>query len=164
MSLEIGNLAAHGGYGVTDAALFLEGHLSPKQHTTLSPVYQTLYHYEPAESINLPRSVQDAIDCEATIRTLQSLNEGLDRPLKERQIALENATIIREKYSKISWDVEAVATFDTDPGVVFRLTQVKELTHKIVEYDRQRKGQVGKEKRGMVECLIQHAAMLTSFC
>lgn len=43
-----------------------------------SNIFQELYHYRPYVYVTMPSKLLEAIDCEATIKTLRSLNEGLD--------------------------------------------------------------------------------------
>ena len=90
----------------------------------------------------MPRKMLEAIDCEATIKTLKSLNEGLDRPLVEKGQALEHINIIVQKYPKLKGEA-----FDTNLDIVRRLGWVKTLTETIVEYDRQKSGKWMKDRK-----------------
>jgi hypothetical protein len=59
----------------------------------------------------------------------------MNRPLLERQQALENVEILRAKYPKLSGE-----DFDIDTDVKRRLDLVKSLTQRIVEWDRKTAG------------------------
>ena len=81
-------------------------------------------------------------DGEATIKTLKPFKEGLDRPLVEKQQALENVDVIVAKYPKLLKD-----EFDLDADVVRRVERVKALTDMIVRYDRKKSGQASEGRR-----------------
>ena len=112
--------------------------------TYLEPmnIFEELYHYRPTVYVTMPNKMLEAIDCEATIKTLKSLNEGLDRPLVEKQQALENVDVIVAKYPKLLKD-----EFDIDADVVRRVERVKALTEMIVTYDRKRSGKASEVRR-----------------
>ncbi|KAH7360871.1 hypothetical protein BKA65DRAFT_547583 [Rhexocercosporidium sp. MPI-PUGE-AT-0058] len=105
-------------------------------------IFEELYHYRPTVYATMPTKLLEVIDCEATIKTLKSLNEGLDRPLVEKQQALENISIVVEKYLKLPKE-----DFDTDPDVIRRVDRVKDLTEMIVIYDRKKSGKASEGRR-----------------
>ena len=94
----------------------------------LYDVFQDLYHFSPGDFMSAPRKLRDTINCEVTIRTLNTVNSGLDRPILERQTALEHIETIRNKYPKLTGD-----NFDDDSDVKRRLLVVQEFTRKIVQ-------------------------------
>jgi cell division protein FtsB len=141
--IENGNIAAHGGNGKADAALFQRDVLSKKEQSTYWVVFKALYTTSPDVYGALSPKYLEVIDHEATIRTLKVLNGSLDRPLKERMLALGEIDILKGLHVKMDDDVK----FDADQEVDRRLGLVREWTQKIVEYDRQRDGRGSKEDR-----------------
>jgi hypothetical protein len=143
-AIERGNAAAHHGNGEADAALLslITGETSTG---ALSAVFKNLYRYEPNSYIQSTKpNIREAIDCQATIRTLKSLNRGNDRPLKERQSVLDNFAIIMEKHQKAKM-LDGEQDTATREDLERRLATVKEFTAKIVEYDRRRTAKVDKK-------------------
>jgi hypothetical protein len=141
--IENGNIAAHGGNGTADAALFHGDFLSKKERSTYLVVFKALYTTSPDVYGALSPKYLEVIDHEATIRTLKVLNSSLDRPLKWRMLALGEIDILKGLHVKI----DNKAKFDADEEVDRRLGLVREWTQKIVEYDRQRDGRGSKEDR-----------------
>jgi hypothetical protein len=87
------------------------------------------------------KKMHKLIDCEATIRTVTVLISK-NRPLKQRQLALDNCDIIRTRYEKLTRE-----EFEKDEDVERRLARVMELTEEIVEADRvQRSAGYGTKK------------------
>lgn len=141
--IENGNIAAHGGNGKADAALFQGDFLSKKERSTYWVVFKALYTTSPDVYGSLSPKYLEVIDHEATIRTLKVLNGSLDRPLKERMLALGEIDILKGLHVKLDND----AKFDADQDVDRRLGLVSEWTQKIVEYDRQRDSRRSKEDK-----------------
>ncbi|KAG4441091.1 hypothetical protein IFR05_003445 [Cadophora sp. M221] len=100
--------------------------LEPEQ----SNIFEDRYHYRPAVYVTMPTKLLEVIDCEATIRTLKSLSDGLDRPLIEKQQVLKNVSTVVDKYPKLP-----KGEFDTGVDVIRRVDRVKALTEMIVIYD-----------------------------
>lgn len=136
----IGNAAAHGGRGEADMMILLGNRIPKKKSHTHTAIFKELYRHEPSVYKTLPRMLKEAIDCEATIRTLKPLNVGMSRPLVERQQALENVEILCAKFPKLSG-----ADFDKDVDVKRRLDLIKSLTKNIVEWDRKIDGKRAKD-------------------
>ena len=86
--------------------------------------------------------MQEAMDCDATIKTLFVLNSSL-RPLKERETALIDIDTIKTKYGKLSKE-----EFEADEDITRRLARVKVLTNNILEADRKRHDGNGGGKGG----------------
>ncbi|KAL2074855.1 hypothetical protein VTL71DRAFT_8634 [Oculimacula yallundae] len=107
-----------------------------------SNIFEELYHYRPSIYATLPSKMLEVINYEATIKTLKSLNDGLDRPLQEKQQALENISVVLQKYPKLPRD-----EFDTDAEVSRRVERVKALTEIIVQYDRKKNGKTREGRR-----------------
>ncbi|PVH78779.1 hypothetical protein DL98DRAFT_655828 [Cadophora sp. DSE1049] len=115
------------------------GYAADASESEPTNIFEELYHYRPTVYITMPSTMLEAIDCEATIKTLKSLNEGLDRPLVEKQQALENVDILVAKYPKLLKE-----EFDTDADVVRRVDRVRALTEMIVSYDRKKSGKASE--------------------
>jgi hypothetical protein len=141
--IENGNIAAHGGDGKADAALFQKDFLSKKERSTYWVVFKALYTTSPDVYGALSPKYLEVIDHEVTIRTLKVLNSSLDRPLMERMLALGEIDILKGLHVKMDDD----AKFDADQDVDRRLGLVREWTQKIVEYDRQKDRRGSKEDR-----------------
>jgi hypothetical protein len=130
-SIEKGNEAAHHAMGEADAVLFQINTLSTEAKDRLTIPFTELYRASPEEYASLPKKMRLVINCEATIRTLNVLNEG-SRPIAQRQHALDQIQILHSKYAKLSKE-----DFDTDEDVSSRLARLVALTKEIVEEDRQ---------------------------
>jgi hypothetical protein len=83
--VERGNMAAHEARGVADMMVLLRNRISENKYHTFATVFETLYRPKPAVYKTLPNKLKEAIDCEASIRTLRPLKEGMNRPWLERQ-------------------------------------------------------------------------------
>jgi hypothetical protein len=133
--IKSGNAAAHHGIGSVDASLFQGDILCnvPKAaKQNFIRTFNDLYKSEPANHGSMPSKMVEAIDCEATIRTLVVVSN--QRLVKTRQVAMEDLDFIKAKYGKLTREA-----FGEDKDVVWRLGRLKELTEDIVESDRQRK-------------------------
>jgi hypothetical protein len=75
--IENGNIAAHGGNGKADAALFQADLLSKKERSAYWVVFKALYTTSPDFYGALSSKCLDVIEHEATIRTLKVLNGSL---------------------------------------------------------------------------------------
>lgn len=129
--IERGNEAAHGAMGQADAILFHGDILSAEARGRLSVPFTEVYRSKPGDYSSLSPKMKQVIDCEATIRTLNVLNEG-SRPITQRQHALDQIHILQKKYAKSS-----KKSFETDEDVKLRLERLIALTKEIVEEDRQ---------------------------
>lgn len=159
-TIEEGNGAAHAGDGIADAALvcripesIIDGwdwQATPNaEFHSLNEVFESLYHSAPATYLQRTAKnpmLREAIDLQATIRTVKSLNNGVDRPLKEKQSAMDAFELIMKRYNRAMQDGREL-TEDEDMEVWRRLKALREFTKVIVEYDRRMKAkEVGKEK------------------
>jgi hypothetical protein len=130
-----GNAAAHHGMGSVDATLFQGDILSNtwkavKRNFII--VFNGLYRSKPANYGSMPSKKMEALDCEATIRTLVVVSN--QRLVNTRLVAMEHLDFIKAKYEKLTGEA-----FEEDKDVAWRLDRLKELTEDIVESDRQRK-------------------------
>lgn len=70
------------------------------------------------------------VDYRATIMTVKAANNGLNRPIKERGLAMDHIEAVISKHPKLKGD-----DFNTDEDVERRLQRVKELIRDIIEQD-----------------------------
>jgi hypothetical protein len=75
-----GNIAAHGGNGPADAAVFMS-YLVSKTHV-LAETFKDLYHCKPSEYLDQNETImlEQMLDCEATIMAVQRVNKSNDSP------------------------------------------------------------------------------------
>lgn len=131
--IENGNVAAHHAMGHVDAILFHGDILSPHIKANVMVPFTQLYRTIPGDHGLLSKKMAHVIDCEATLRTLNVLNEG-QRPIAQRQQALDQSNFLYGKYAKLSKE-----SFDADQDVDTRLARLIALTKEIVEEDRKSK-------------------------
>jgi hypothetical protein len=127
-----GNDAAHAGLGQGDAVIFQGSWFNdslPKY--PLEETFQKLYHDKPSNYQPRSTKMLEATDLEVTIRTLNAIKEVENRPIIQRQTALENYDYIKDKYEKMS-----VEKFESDVEVERRLGKLREMTKEIVKADR----------------------------
>lgn len=138
--IQKGNAAAHYGNGQADAAILLsvdwEGNETDRRQ--LRYVFKALYLHDPEEFMKLPVEIREAVDCQATIRTVVVLNKGLNRPLRERQSALDHFETIMKMAEKRKGP-SGVMDDASEAELSRRLRIVKELTEDICKYDRGRR-------------------------
>jgi hypothetical protein len=152
--IERGNTAAHEAMGQVDAILFQGDILSAEEKDRLSGPFAELYKLKPEDYCSLSQKMSKIIDCEATIRTLNVLNEG-NRPISQRQHALDQIQILQDKYSKLPKEI-----FEADEDVKSRLGRLVALTREIVEEDRQsinERQTNGRRHNGSTSILISYA-------
>lgn len=131
--IECGNKAAHNAMGHVDKLLFRDDYLDRGRRFKMAKIFKNLYKSSPEQYGSMSEKMLKAIDCEATIRTVTVLNNGL-RPLNERQLAVDQINILQAKHDKMSRD-----DFEKDEDVDRRLAHLIQLTGKIVIADRQSK-------------------------
>lgn len=137
-----GNEVAHAGLGSGDVVIFQAGWVvDEQQRRLLEETFEQLYYTTPSNYSSIPSKMKEATDLQVTIRTLTALNTRLDRPIRERQTALEHYDYIKNRYEKV--DVE---TFQVDLEVERRLGQLKALTDNIVKADRSTRPQLSPAK------------------
>jgi hypothetical protein len=144
-SIEKGNEAAHHAMGEVDAILFQGDILSAQAKNRLTIPFTELYKSSPKDYSSMSKKMSQVINCEATIRTLNVLNEG-NRPLAQRQQALDQIEILHNKYAKLSKE-----RFEADEDVSWRISRLIVLTSEIVEEDRQSMHDIrtgGRRQRG----------------
>ncbi|CZT08692.1 uncharacterized protein RAG0_13712 [Rhynchosporium agropyri] len=105
-------------------------------------IFEELYHFRPCLYATMPSKMLEAIDYEATIKTLILFNEGLDRPLAQKHQALDIIGTVLRKYPGLPRE-----HFDTDADVLSRVNRVKALTEMIILYDRRRTGKTRGARR-----------------
>jgi hypothetical protein len=153
-AIERGNEAAHSGNGIADAALLsqiphtLNRNKAHQHAVEREKTFKSLYLLEPDTYMQTTATnwkLREAIDQQATIRTVRSLNQGVDRPLKEKQSAMDAFEIIKMKYQKAK--VEGGELNESEEKEVDRrLAVLQEFTKTIVEYDRKVTGKNGGKK------------------
>jgi hypothetical protein len=146
--IEQGNVAAHSGNSAADAALVFQMPNLPNAH---HKVFTELYIASPAEytlghTVSRNPKMREAVDLWATIRTVKSLNQGVDRPLKEKQSAMDAFEIITAKYLTAEMERRKLSN-NEEMEVDKRLAVLKEFTKIIVEYDRRITGKEGGKKK-----------------
>jgi hypothetical protein len=143
-TIERGNEAAHSGNGVAVAAIISQishtANCNKLHHSAAErrKIFISLYlleHGTYMQTTATNRKLREAINLQATIRTIRSLNQGVDRPLKEKQSAMDAFEIIRMKYDKASAE-ETELNESEEKEVIRRLGVLREFTKTIVEYDR----------------------------
>lgn len=141
-----GNAAAHAGSGQADANIF-QGDLVDEEHhrSLLKKVFENLYHCDPSTYHQLSPRMQKAIDHVVSIRALRALNVSCDRPIRERQSALEHYAFIEARCQKMSSD-----EFEEDPEIGRRLDVLKEMTEKVIQMDRFTKPPMPTRRPGSV--------------
>lgn len=138
--LEQGNVAAHSGNSAADAAfLFQTPILGNYHHRVFTELYATgptatMQGYMVAKNSKM----REAIDLRATIRAVKSLNQGVDRPLREKQSAMDAFEIIMAKYKTAEIEQRQLSR-NEEMEVDRRLAELKASTKGIVEYDRRMK-------------------------
>jgi hypothetical protein len=139
MIIAIGNAAAHAGSGDADSAILQGGHVNDNapQKLRLEKTFADLYHCKPSEYASWSPKMQKAIDHEVSLRTLMVLNKSFDRPIRERQAALEHFDFIKDKYDRMSKE-----EFEVDSEVERRLALLREMTEKVIDSDRLSRSQV----------------------
>lgn len=153
--IEAGNAAAHDAMGEVDAILFQGDILSAEVKNNLEISFTELYKSGPGDYGSLSKRMAQVIDCAATIRTLNVLNEG-NRPIAQRQQALDQINILYNKYDKLSKE-----RFDTDEDVKWRLDRLITLTREIVQEDRQN---VNENQTGGRRHKCRHSIFITYIC
>lgn len=144
--IEEGNEAAHHAMGEVDVLLFQGDIISESTKTQLAAPFTELYKASPKEYGSLSKKMKQVNDCEATIRTINVIN-GTYRPITQRQQALDQIDILRDKYSRLS-----KTDFEVDEDVSSRLARLLALTKEIVGKDRQNSQDPlggGRRQRGM---------------
>jgi len=142
--IEQGNVAAHSGNSAADLALCFQ---MPSPPISSLKVFRELYDTDLAYYMVLKNpKLRETIDLRATIRTVKSLNEGVDKPLKENQSAMDAFDIIIAKYKAAEMEQRQLNQFE-ELVVDRRLAVLKEFTKIIVEYDRRITGKDGGKKK-----------------
>ena len=142
--IEQGNVAAHSGNSAADLALCFQ---MPSPPISSLKVFRELYDTDLAYYMVLKNpKLRETIDLWATIRTVKSLNEGVDKPLKEKQSAMDAFDIIIAKYKAAEMEQRQLSQFE-ELVVDRRLAVLKEFTKIIVEYDRRITGKDGGKKK-----------------
>jgi hypothetical protein len=130
-----GNDAAHRGHGEADlAALSCLRGAVPTAH--LDALFIDLYHCPTSRYLNWTEpKLRDALNYQASIRTLTIQNHSLNRPIRERQSAMEHFQFIWETYERFR---DSFKSFDdaTRSEIERRLIILKELTATILIADR----------------------------
>lgn len=146
--LDAGHSAAHHAIGEADALFCLlsneQAVKNLKQSTSPKPgyksestkIFEDMYHYAPKKFLELPGKLREAVNLEVTIRTVEVMNETLERPLKERTSAFDHATYIRETYPKFASN----EAFSSDPEINRRLAILRNFANIIVAGDRKEGG------------------------
>lgn len=129
-TIEKGNEAVHHAMGEVDAILFQGNLISAQAKNRLTTPFMELYKLIPEDYDSRSKKMSQVINCEATIRTLNVLNEG-NRPITQRQQALDQIEILHNKYAKLSKE-----SFEADEDVGSRVDRLIALTSEIVEEDR----------------------------
>ena len=142
--IEQGNVAAHSGNSAADLALCFQ---MPSPPISFLKVFKGLYDTDLAYYMVLKNpKLRETIDLWATIRTVKSLNQGVDKPLKEKQSAMDAFDIIIAKYKAAEMEQRQLSQFE-ELVVDRRLAVLKEFTKIIVEYDRRITGKDGGKKK-----------------
>jgi len=145
--IAIGNAAAHAGSGDADSSILQAGYVdnNQAQKTRLEKTFVDLYHCKPTEYTSWSPKMQRAIDHEVSLRTLMVLNKSFDRPIRERQAALEHFDFIKDKYDKMTRQ-----DFEIDSEVERRLALLREMTEKVVDTDRLTRPQVSARRSSTI--------------
>jgi hypothetical protein len=125
-----GNVAAHGGNGIADAAMF-KAYLVPKFHI-LAQVFKDLYHCNPAEYIdqNEIKMLRRMLDCEATITTVKKNNK-----LKESAALRKEHYHLLEKLYDAQTKSRSITAWEENQQNKLWLERLEELTAEIVRLD-----------------------------
>jgi hypothetical protein len=146
--IEQGNGAAHSGNSAADAALLSQ---TPNLRNSYQKVFTELYVTDPAVyiqgyMISSNPKLRETIDLWATILAVKSVNQGVDRPLKEVQSAMDAFEIILRKYMAAEMEQRQLSP-NEEMEVDRQLAVLKEFTKIIVEYDRRITGRNGGKKK-----------------
>jgi len=138
--VQAGNVAAHNANGLVDKTIFQlpSNILSEEKKNDLELVFEKLHGSLPGGYGALPGNLLEAMDCDATIRSLAVVNAGF-RPLVARQQASDRIEYIKEKYGKLSKEA-----FEESGDVEQKLKELRAFTEEIVRADRVR----GVDKTG----------------
>jgi hypothetical protein len=128
-----GNVAAHGGNGITDAAMF-KAYLVTKGHV-LGQVFKDLYHCEPAEYLNQNeiKMLRRMLDCEATITTVKKNNK-----LKESAALRKDHHQLLENLYDAQTKSRSITAWEENQKNKRWLERLEELTAEIVRLDMKR--------------------------
>jgi hypothetical protein len=125
-----GNVAAHGGNGIADAAMF-KAYLVTKGHV-LGQVFKDLYHCEPAEYLNQNeiKMLRRMLDCEATITTVKINNK-----LKESAALRKDHHHLLENLYDAQTKSPSITAWEENHNNKRWLKRLEELTAEIVRLD-----------------------------
>jgi hypothetical protein len=134
-----GNVAAHGGNGLADAALF-KGYLVAKNNI-VAQVFKDLYHCEPSDYLdqNEITILRRMLDCEATIMTVQKANKSNESAaLRKEHFKLLDKLYAAQKKSS------SITAWEQNQQNTEWLERLEEITAEIVRLD-MKKGSSGKK-------------------
>jgi hypothetical protein len=131
--------ATHRGRGEADnAALSCLRGAVPTAH--LDALFIDLYHCPTSRYLNWTEpKLRQALNYQASIRTLTIQNHSLNRPIRERQSAMEHFQFIWETYERFRGSFQSIGDA-TRSEIERRLVILKELTARILIADRLNKG------------------------
>jgi hypothetical protein len=126
-----GNIAAHGGNGRADAAVFMS-YLVSKTHV-LAETFKDLYHCKPSEYLdqNEIKMLEQMLDCEATIMAVQRVNKSNE----SAGLRAEHSYLLEKLYNAQTSSA-SIAVWESSLSNKKWLERLEKITADIVRLDR----------------------------
>lgn len=132
--IESGNEAAHWATASADLALAHGGYL--EGNTSMDGVLTDLYQTSHPQWNEWPPMVKEAIDCRATIATIQTTSNGMINSAKWKEV-MDLLIEIEKAWNNLSAWTDRRSIFESNPQNKEKVEKLKELTLEIMEIQKE---------------------------